>query len=263
MEQKSLSLFSLLYIVLLSSILLLGDLVGFFHGYKNFRSFVGTPIATFYQNTKLTFEYTFFSMSHGTSLKHENVALRQRILELEGIVGQYQLETQQDVKLHQFYESTQSTKYGQVVNAQVLDTYANRLPGKLLLNKGLRDGLEVGMPVVFGSFYVGYLSEVNTADSTCTTYLVPNQEFIGYIPTRKLTGIIKVGISDITLGDLLASENVALHDVVTIKREGYSYLFTLGAISQVPTNNGSAERKAKITGSVPVTEISFVTIVKK
>ncbi len=253
----------LLIITLVASLLLLADLVGFFQWYKNARSYIGFPIATLTHEIARNLGYTISSVVTNNSLKRQNIDLRQKVIELELLSQTYKTELEKHPDLNKLSESIKKSNYLKTEQAEILDIQAQNLPGQLLLNKGEKNGITKGMPVVFGNAYIGYISQVTTNDSLCTSYVVPGQEMVGYIAIKKITGIIKVSLSDMQLGDLLATEQVALHDVVSVKRENYPYFFALGLVSKVPLNNGSAERTATISSSIPISDLTYVTIVKE
>lgn len=249
--------------ILVASLLLLADLVGLLGWFKSARAYILYPVQIVGEEIFRNTRNTLTSVVKGNSLKQENLTLRQRVLELENIVTTLEQAQEKQTGFQAFQQHISQEKYRKTVIAQVLDTHTNALQGKLTLGQGSRAGVVVGMPVALGSAYVGYISEVTPFESTCLTFYLPNQEFLGYVQKRKVTGIVRVGINGMELGDLLASEQVVLHDVVTLKRAGYPYFFTLGAVSRAPLNNGSAERTASITSQVQLDELNFVTIVQE
>jgi cell shape-determining protein MreC len=254
---------SVLLAILVASFLLLADLVGILGWFKTARAYVLYPVQSVGGEVIRNTRDTLASLVKGNSLKRENLSLRQRVLELENVVTTLEQAQQKQTGYQAFLQYTAQEKYKKVVTAQVLDTHADLLQGKLTLGQGSRAGISVGMPVVLGSTYVGFISEVTPFESKCITVYLPNQEFLGYVQKRKLSGIVKVGINGMELGDLLASEQVALHDVVSLKREGFPYFFTLGTISRAPLNNGSAERTAGIVSPIQLDELNFVTIIQE
>lgn len=253
----------LLVAIFFSSILILLDLVGFLGWYKNIRSYISYPITTVGHNLNTIFLQTVSSTLHGTTLKNENLALRQKVIELESLVISYTDQVNKLPALQKLYETTRAVSYKKTENAEVISTRADQVAGKLLLNKGSSSGIKLGMPVVVANFYLGYISSVTTFDSISTIFSIPGQEFICYIQAKKITGIARVGINGVELGDLLANEKVALHDVVSIKRDGFPYFYTLGNIMRIPANNGSAERKAVVESPIDISTLMYVTIIKE
>lgn len=249
--------------VLLASLVLLLDLVGFLSWYKNFRSYVLHPGLTAFHNVSVGITEATISAFKGTTLRKENLVLRQKVLELESLSTQYAEQLKATSALQQLYETTKVTTFKSTEKAQILDLHAERLAGKLLLNKGATSGIKEGMPVTVANYYLGYITSVTPYESTCTTYEIPGQEFVGYIQSKKITGIVRVGINGMELGDLLATEQVALHDVVSLRKEGYPYYLTLGTITKIPLNNGSAERTAIVNSPLMLTNLTYVTIIKQ
>ena len=253
----------LLVAILIASLLLLADLVGYVNWFKNARSYIVYPVQVFGAATVKTLQLASLSVVQGSSLKSENLTLRQKVLELEGVVAEYTRERELSTEFKEYLATINEASYAGTESATVLDLNVGNLQGKILLNKGEMAGISKGMPVVYGSYYIGVISEVTTFESTCITFLLPAQEFVGYVQKRNISGIVNVGINGMELRDLLANEKVTLHDAVTIKREGYPYFMTLGTIAVVPANNGSAERKAMLVSPVALSDLTFVTIVKK
>ncbi|MCC7304121.1 hypothetical protein IT418_01765 [bacterium] len=253
----------LLLVTLIMTIVLLADLVGFMQWYKNIRSYILLPVTVFIDTIQKNSAYTLISIVKSDTLKKQNIELRQRVIELESLAESYKTELDKVPRLNELSSIIGRNNYKSVEQAQILDVQHGRIKGMLQINKGTQNGITVGMPAVFGNFYIGYVSSVTSNDSIITGYMVPGQEFAGYVQTKKITGIVTVGVNDIELGDLLATEQVALHDIVSIRQENFPYFFTLGLISKVPLNNGSAERKATITGKVSVNDLTYITIIKQ
>lgn len=252
----------ILVLLFISSLLLLLDLTGMLTGFKRLRSYLTYPLTTVSFTIKSSWINSLQSIFKGSSLKTENIELKQKLLELEAANEAYIEKIDTYKTLEDEINSIQKDReYKRSERARVLDLYTDNVRGKLKLNKGERSGITAGMPVVVGGVYIGYISEVTPFESTCVTYIIPGQEFVGYILKSKVSGIVKTEISTIEMTDLLATEQVKLHDMVSIRRENLPYFYSLGTISRAPPNDGSAERKALISEILSLDSISFVTIV--
>lgn len=251
------------FLTLATSLFLLLDLVGMLQWFKNFRSYLMFPIHTLSSSIVTNTGLLTTSILQNNSIKMQNLLLKERILELESENSKLQKEIAEFPKFAEYQKTLGLHSYQQTVTAQILDIRVNTIEGTLLLNKGSNDGAKVGMPVIYNNYYVCSLIEVRSADSLCLSFIVPGQEFIGYIPSKKITGIVKIGINGMVLGDLLATEKVSLKDAVSMKKEDFPYFFTLGIISEVPPDDGSAERKAVLDSPLRLSELLYVTIVVK
>lgn len=252
----------ILVLLFFSSLLLLLDLTGALYWFKQIRSYIAYPLTTVSFTIKSGTLHSFQNIFDGSTLSEENITLKQRILELETANTSYAQDIESFKSLGKELDTLKKDKeYKRSERARVLDIHTENIRGKIKLNRGSRVGIRTGMPVVIGNSYVGYISEVTPYESICITYLIPGQEFVGYILKSKISGILKTEISTIEMTDLLATEQVKLHDVVSVRREDYPYYFSFGTIAKVPANDGSAERKATVNGLLPLDFINYVTVV--
>jgi cell shape-determining protein MreC len=249
--------------LLAAIILFLCDQLGFLGWYKDIRSFIELPFLSASQYTRSFTGFSISSLWNNTSLQEENDNLKGRILELQKEIDDQNLELANYKGLADLKQTLGLLAYKQTIIAYILDTSVNHIPGRILLNKGSADGLATGMVVTYKDYYVGYISTTNTHTAECDSIFFPGQSFIGYIIPRKVSGTLSTNISDITLTDILATETIKPADIVSIRKDGYSYDFPVGVVTTVSGVTGSAERTAEINPFVSLETISFVTVVKQ
>jgi len=254
---------NILFLILTAAILVLADLTGYLSGYKNIRNYFGMPFTTAARYISTTLGYTTNSIVNSRKLKEENLELRQKILLLDNIITQAEENREFSDSLEKSLNEAKRIKYKKVISSEILTMKYSNLTGKILLNRGEKDGIKVGMPVAIGNKYVGYIEETYLYQSLCKSYLVPDQEFVGYIPRNKVTGILHTTVNYIKFQDLLATDKVNLQDSVKIKQDGYPYYFEIGKVISIPRKEGSAEKIAHITSTLDLEKYYFVTIIIK
>lgn len=252
----------LIYTLLFSSIVILADLTGYISLVRQFRALTIYPIEVTTSAIKKT-TANFFSVFTQKSLLTENNKLKQRNLELESKLLEYEQNAIIGKEVARYSATVPAATYKKTIDALILDNSYSNNQGQLLLAKGTTNGIKKGMPVVLGTSYIGYISEESAFSSVCTTFLQPGQQFVGYLLTRKITASVKTSLSTMQLFDLLATDTVQLHDVVSIKRDGFAYYFKLATITHLPDKTGSAERTAILESALNVTDLSYVTVVQE
>lgn len=254
---------SYIYGLLLSIILILLDLVGFFSSIKSFRSYITYPILVLTSQTAEKITILSNGLFNSTNLRSENIELKQRILTLEESLDIYKDNLEDYSKYINTVRQITKTDYKEVTQARILSNHYNNSDGLILLDAGSNSGITVGSPVVYGKYYVCFIEEVYPQFSICKSMQIPGQEFVAYIPKRKVTGILNTTVKELFVGDLLATDPVTLGDEVKIKMENFNYYLTVGNIIEIPQKEGSAEKLAIITPSVNISDLTFVSVIIK
>lgn len=251
------------YAFLVSILILLMDLVGLFSGFKGFRSYITYPFSVFYENITTTIQTTSISIFGSKNLKRENIELKQRLILLKDIIDIEEEEKIKQSSISKLIKKINKEEYKGYVIGEVLTTNYDDIDGLIQISVGTRDGITQGLPVVFGSSYIGEIDKAYPQYSVVRTLSVPGQEFIAYIRKRKVTGIMNTHVSNIIVSDLLATYPIYTGDTVFLRNDNMPYFFNAGKIKSIPQKTGSAEKTAIISPSIDISELHYISVITR
>lgn len=129
----------ILVLLFFSSLLLLLDLTGALYWFKQIRSYIAYPLTTVSFTIKSGTLHSFQNIFEGSTLSEENIALKQRILELETANTSYAEEIESFKSLSKELDTLKKDKeYKRSERARVLDIHTENIRGKIKLNRGDR-----------------------------------------------------------------------------------------------------------------------------
>ena len=208
---KNISILKVLGILLLSIILILFEILGFFTGVKSSlndifgeslaksRIFIGKAVPeSNYFSQRNEFIREIKSLEEKISkLNSENVALKEQMSEISLI------NTQQ--------KFTSPNKF---VPALVLQYLPDKY-GYVLLNKGKREGVEIGSAVVYENYLLGIVTEVYEKNSLIRLINSSESKITGIIQGQNTKGVISGDIAKgLIMSDIPLNANLEVGDFV-------------------------------------------------
>lgn len=161
-------------------------------------------------NGTLFFKSVFFDIK---KIKELNTELTEENLELYGKVAKiFQLEEENDFlkeKLNLIGKKSWETSSAYIIGRDFLN---NR---SFIIDKGFRDGVAVGMPVVLkGEIVVGKISDVNYSSSKVKTIIDTQSKIAAITTTSKISGLAQGLGSDIALNLIAKNKAPEVGDIV-------------------------------------------------
>jgi len=137
-------------------------------------------------------------------------------------------------------------------------------PSKLIINKGLKDNLKVGMAVVIKNNLVGVISKTST--NLSEVEIINSPEFSFTAKTQNgVVGIIKGG-GNLTLDNVLLSENISVGELVLAKGNidsdgiGIPPDLVIGKITSVEKKPSDLFQRANVESFVNFVNLSTVFV---
>lgn len=259
MEKKKATFALIIFLVLVSIALFFLSKVSFFGPLNSVATFLTSPLqhsfyALFYKSTPDTL----------IILRKENADLRKQL------VNQKKMVAQNSALLDQF-------KTDRSENITLLPAYVIGAPGffpgvsppeMLILDKGRKNGVEVGQIVVVNDNLVGKIVRVSYSQSVVSLLLQQNFSFTAKTIDSEAVGIVTGdGNMDLTLKNVMVSQRLKKGDIVVTKGDidasGKGYLpdLVVGKIVAVDRKPSELFQTAKIKSLVDIGDISEVFIV--
>ncbi len=229
------------------------------------------PVSSLVQNIfspiqSLTYKLTlgFGSNQEIDDLKKQNLDITKKIVDQGKILA--------DNKALRDQFSVQYPKSQELLEAHVISS-PSFIPGvtlaeNLIIDKGEKDGIKIGMAVVYKDNLIGKIQEVS--DNTSKIILVTNSNFsvISQTFQTKAQGVVKgQGGGEMILDNVILSQQLSQDDFVLTKGEGdlssgIMPSLVIGKILSVNKNPSDLFQVAKVKSLLNFSHLSTVFIVR-
>ncbi|RME57885.1 hypothetical protein D6779_07720 [Candidatus Parcubacteria bacterium] len=192
---------------------------------------------------------TFRALPPPTSISpHEElVALKSEVAHLKGMLGQITPAPPTEEKF---------------IIASVFSSYPFGIKSKFLIDKGARDGIEKGFPVLFHNFLIGSIADVFDATAVVETIFHTTWQSAVGIGDDMQEGLLVGGIKpQITL--IAKSATVQEGDVVFNTAQGFPFAAPLGTIQQLRTSKDGLFFEADLSIPYQPSGVRQVVIVQR
>jgi len=237
--------------------------LSFFQGrVKNFSYLMFSPLQKILWQGGDSFSDFWEGVSGGRGFKKENEELEKRYQEL----------LEEAVILRELKEENKVLREALNIGLQkefkltLADLISRDVPGdSILINKGLDDGLMVGMPVITEQkVLLGRISEVYKDFSRLTLISDPESSFPVEVQEEGVTGIIKgIGNLQISLEKVPRDKEVKEGDIVITSSLGkiFPRELLVGRIEKVHKSDVESFQKAEISPFLNIEELESVFII--
>lgn len=229
------------------------------------------PVSSLIQNIFSPVQSLTHSLATGFRSNREMDNLKKQNLELtKKIVDQGKIAADNKALRDQFEVSYPKSQ--DLLEARVISS-PSFIPGitlaeNLIIDKGEKDGIKIGMAVVFRDNLVGKIQKIS--DNTSKIILVSNSGFwvISQTLQTNAQGVVKgQGAGELILDNVVLSQNLSQDDFVLTKGEGdlnggIMPSLVIGKIVSVNKNPSDLFQVAKVKSLLDFSHLSTVFIVK-
>lgn len=204
----------------------------------------------------------FESLLKNGDLKKENEELKKVNQELLGKIASLQGFEEENRTLREALDIGLKKDF----NLILADLIGKDFSGDfILINKGIRDGLGVGMPVVTAQkVLLGKISEVSENFSRVILISNPEDSFPAQVQEEKITGVIKGGgNSRLFLEKIPYNQEIKEGDLVITTSLGGNFPegFLIGKIQKIQKNDIESFQKIEISPFLNVEELKTVFVI--
>lgn len=236
-----------------------------------FRLSIFRPVSSFAQGVFSPVQSFIYSVTLGFGLNQKVKDLEDKNIVLQNkIIDQEKLIADNKALRDQFAVSYPTSK--SLLEANVISS-PSFIPGitvaeSLIIDKGQKDGLKIGMSVVYKDNLIGVVKEVS--ENTAKITLITNSSFSVISETfeTKAQGVIKgQGAGEMILDNVVLSQSLKQGDLVLTKGEGdlknlVVPNLVIGKILSVNKNPSDLFQVAKVKSLLDFSHLSTVFIVK-
>ena len=197
--------------------------------------------------------------------------LRQRIVDLEELVGQYQSEQivareiQQDFErlaaLLNFTQTNETTRY---LAAEIIANEASGLFNGMILNKGSRDGIMVGMPVVTELGLVGRIVAVRANFSQVLLITDANSSVSARLQSTRAQGSVSGSAANqLRMTFIPLNTSIQINDVILTSGLGGNFPgdLIIGRVESVRQFEFELFQEAVVSSLIDFDSLEFVLVI--
>ncbi len=229
------------------------------------------PVSSFFQNIFSPVQSLIYNstLGFGTNQKIKDLE-NQNLLLSKKIIDQSKIAADNKALRDQFLLSYPKTS--NLLEASVISS-PSFIPGvtsaeSLIINRGQKDGVRLGMVVIYKDNFIGVIKEIS--DNTSKITLITNSNFSVTSESleTKAQGVIKgQGAGEMILDNVVLSQQLKQNDLVLTKGEGdlkntIMPGLIIGKILSVNKNPSDLFQVAKIKSLLDFSHLSTVFIVK-
>ena len=197
--------------------------------------------------------------------------LRQRIVDLEELVGQYQSEQiiareiQQDFeRLAALLNYTQTNVTARYLAAEIIANEASGLINGMILNKGSRDGITVGMPVVTELGLVGRIVAVRANFSQVLLITDANSSVSARLQSTRAQGSVSGSAANqLRMTFIPLNTSIQINDVILTSGLGGNFPgdLIIGIVESVRQFEFELFQEAVVSSLIDFDSLEFVLII--
>lgn len=196
-------------------------------------------------------------------LQNENDALRKRL------VDQTKLAKENEALRDQFQTTTLPSQH--LLPATIIGVPGFlpgiSLPEAFIIDRGSRDGIKKGMPVVYKDVLVGSITDLTASSAYVVLLTAKNTSFTATTLDKNALGVIKgQGNGAMILDNILLSQQIKKNDIIVTNGDvhmdgsGYPPGLVVGRITAIEKNPSALFQKADVVPAAVLTELSTVFV---
>jgi len=201
-------------------------------------------------------------------LDKENQSLIEEIERLEGELADSQAVKEENERLREYIEFKKTYPDLALTEALIIASESDNYSTLFTLNKGRKDGIKVGMPVVISKGVVGSVCEVGSTWCKVRVITEASSSIGAYVSRSGETGLIEGDISlkgtgECILNYLPADADIEVGDLIYTSGLGSVYPrgLLIGEVTEIKTDEYLRTKVAKVKCSVNFESLTYVMIV--
>ncbi len=208
----------------------------------------------------------YFSSLEG--LYKENASLREEIDRLEGEIAEGNAAKEENERLRDYLDMKKAYPDYSMLDALIIGRESESYATFFTLDRGSRDGVKVGMPVIVEEGLVGSTCEVGESWCRVRVLTEASASVSVYVKRSGESGVLSGDIAQsadatCTLNYLSENADIEVGDLIYTSGEGSVYpggIF-VGEVIEVTTDEFLRSKSAKVKAAVELDELKYLLIV--
>lgn len=199
-----------------------------------------------------------------TRLEQDNQRLTQENLQIKAKLDQLKELEQENLQLRGLLNIAPPATSGQTIIARVVGLSPYGFFQTLTIDRGQKDGVEKGKPVISSGFLVGSIAEVSDKTATVRLISAHNSLIPVLLANSRVKGLLKGGVKGIVVEDIPVDVQIQTGEpVVTAGLTNQIPAgISVGQVEEVISTKGEIFQVAKVKLPINFTQLEVVAVIK-
>jgi len=245
-------------------ILLFGSISGRLGGVENILSTPLQFISTFFNQAARSINDIFSNFSDNQTLRERNAELEEALARSQAELVELREIASDAARLAELLDYVSATDNQETLTAEVIGYDQNSLIRTIIINKGARDGVAVGMPVVTKQGLVGRIIDVTALAARVLLITDPSSSVSARLQTSRAQGIVQGRLTgNLRMGLIPLEASVEVGDVVLTSGLGGNFPpdIVIGQVTSVRQFEFELNQEAEVRSLVSFDTLEFVLVV--
>jgi len=250
--------------LLVCFILLFGSISGRLGGVENILSTPLQFISTFFNQAARSINDIFSNFSDNQTLRERNAELEEALARSQAELVELREIASDAARLAELLDYVSATDNQETLTAEVIGYDQNSLIRTIIINKGARDGVAVGMPVVTKQGLVGRIIDVTALAARVLLITDPSSSVSARLQTSRAQGIVQGRLTgNLRMGLIPLEASVEVGDVVLTSGLGGNFPpdIVIGQVTSVRQFEFELNQEAEVRSLVSFDTLEFVLVV--
>ncbi|PJF32702.1 MAG: rod shape-determining protein MreC [Phototrophicales bacterium] len=245
-------------------LLLFGSITGRLNGIENILATPLQFISTFFNRAAQTANDFFSNFSDNQSLRRRNAELEEALARSQAELVELREIASDAVRLAELLDYVSTVQNQETLTAEVIGYDQNNLIRTIIINKGARDGVAVGMPVVTRQGLVGRIIDVTALASRVLLITDPSSNVSARLQISRAQGIVQGRLTgNLRMGLIPLEAKVEVGDVVLTSGLGGNFPpdIVIGQVTSVRQFEFELNQEAEVRSLVNFDTLEFVLVI--
>lgn len=252
-------------ICLLACVLLIfGSIGGQLGGAENILSTPLQFVSTFFNQAARSINDLFSNFSDNQTLRERNAELEEALARSQAELVELREIASDAARLSELLDYVSASDSQETLTAEVIGYDQNNLIRTIIINKGARDGVALGMPVVTKQGLVGRIIDVTALASRVLLITDPSSSISARLQTSRAQGTVQGRLTgNLRMGLIPLEASVEVGDVVLTSGLGGNFPpdIVIGQVTSVRQFEFELNQEAEVRSLVSFDTLEFVLVI--
>lgn len=261
---RSNRVFFFLFCLLVCVLLIFGSITGRLNGVENILSAPLEFVSTFFNRAAQTANDFFGNFTNNQSLRERNAELEEALARAQAELVELREIASDATRLSELLDYVSAVQNQETLTAEVIGYDQNNLIRTIIINKGARDGVAIGMPVVTRQGLVGRIIDVTALAARVLLITDPSSSVSARLQISRAQGTVQGRLTgSLRMGLIPLEAVVEVGDVVLTSGLGGNFPpdIVIGQVTSVRQFEFELNQEAEVRSLVNFDTLEFVLVI--
>lgn len=245
-------------------LLIFGSITGRLNGIENILSAPLEVISTFFNRAAQTANDFFSNFTNNQSLRERNAELEEALARAQAELVELREIASDATRLSELLDYVSAVQNQETLTAEVIGYDQNNLLRTIIINKGARDGVAIGMPVVTRQGLVGRIIDVTALAARVLLITDPSSSVSARLQISRAQGIVQGRLTgSLRMGLIPLGATIEVGDVVLTSGLGGNFPpdIVIGQVTSVRQFEFELNQETEVRSLVNFDTLEFVLVI--